>query len=597
MNRLGDLEIRIRDNYSFLSQYETLADLSDRPEEEARCQWMAKKYHVILRGLLKTYVKICERVREPPPEDIEQLAAEHIDYGGWQISESGQEEHSAIPFTTLPGARIARVEVSQMFRLADLLTRPESVKAQPFYLSIMGQGAMIHRVLGHGTGFELGGLGTLAPVITTSEQYDQFWRPALPTRRFATGRPLGFFPFQLSLTDRLEQLRFIPGSVLESAAQGGLTSIANTQISGRLRIYPPGIGIIQFGLTIEFREQIHIETVAGIAHNIEDLLFVDPTDLRKPCSNLFLEILDEVVQHLFTEDGYTSEDRRWLPPETTLSIRDDEGFLPSEHVDELAYLMQLAPGNHEPVQFLRNRVAKALTYRHWQQDQILFAAGQGVALFFVGATFAEGKKERRHRILEWLRETRELVSAALYAQQAFVEELEPLYSGRLLDASFLPKRDQAFGELFSLLSTMRLVMQSIASVGFHLEKHGCGALVDFAKELWTFNCPSRTSISDMMSYITSWLDAVQGQDDDVRLHELRLVVEDIGKITPPYDFRLDGNLMSLDTSAQEALEERLLSELAVAEVTLSKGHVADLGGVEKSLRAVAGIQQQLGIGV
>lgn len=596
MDRLDDLEKRIRDNYSLVFQNEIQADLSDRPEEKARCQWMSEKYRVVLRGLLKTYIRICERVRQPPPEDIEQLAAEHIDYGGWQISQAGQTDHPKIPFTTLSGARVVRVEVSQMFRLVDLLTRPDSVKAQQFYLSIIGQGATIHRILGHGAGFELGDLGLLVPVIYPSEQYDAFWRPALPVRRFAADRTLGFFPFQLSLTNRLEQLNLIPGSVLESAAEGSLASIANTQISGRLRIYPPGTGVIQLGLTIEFREQIHIETIAMIAHNIEDLLFVDPTGLRKPCSNLFLEILDEVVQNLFKDEGYTSEDRRWLPPETTFSIRDDEGFHPSEHVDELAYLMQLAPGNHEPVQFLRARVAKTLVSGHWQQDQVLFAAGQGVALFFVGATFAEGKKQRRHRILEWLRETRELVSAALYAQEAFMEELEPLYLGRLLDASFLPQKGQPFGELFGLLTTLRMVLQSITSIRFHLERHGCGALVDFAKELWRFNCPNRrTSISDIMSYIGKWLDLVQGQDDDVRLSQLRLLVEDINKITPPYDFRWDGSLMPLDTSVQEALEDRLLAELARAELTLSKGRVADPTGLERALRRVTSIQQQLGI--
>ena len=88
-----------------------------------------------------------------------------------------------------------------------------------------------------------------------------------------------------------------------------------------------------------------------------------------------------------------------------------------------------------------------------------------------------------------------------------MEELEPLYLSRLLDNSFLPKKGPAFGELFSLLSTMRLVMQSIISIKFHLEKHGCGALVDFAKEIWTFNCPSRGRVSpEMMSYINNWLD-------------------------------------------------------------------------------------------
>ncbi len=37
----------------------------------------------------------------------------------------------------------------------------------------------------------------------------------------------------------------------------------------------------------------------------------------------------------------------WTLPVTTFSIRDDHGLAPTECVDDLAYLMSMAPGNHE----------------------------------------------------------------------------------------------------------------------------------------------------------------------------------------------------------------------------------------------------------
>ena len=118
-----------------------------------------------------------------------------------------------------------------MFRIADLLTRPESVRARKFYSSITKVNKL-RRTLKEGKSFALGDLGKLRPVTSKSGEYQKFWLPAIPDLRLPTAQPLCFIPYELNLTQQLRQFR----SDFESTLVSNSDTIRNSQIHGRLRI-------------------------------------------------------------------------------------------------------------------------------------------------------------------------------------------------------------------------------------------------------------------------------------------------------------------------------------------------------------------------
>lgn len=227
------------------------------------------------------YLHLCERLAVSPETDI----VEAMNMLTAKADSGRQERHLLAPseiYTSLEGSRIIRLGVSQMFRMGDLLTRPESVKAKRFYEVVTNIGKM-RRMLNRPKtkGFPLGTLGRLRPVVSSTDTYDQFWKLGLPDPRVPGSSPLCFVPYELSLSEHLQNLRSEFDSVLDSVLLTDSTSIQNVQISGRLRIYPAGIGVVRLGLTLEFKTAVHIEVAAQIAHNVEQLLFVDPVGLKK----------------------------------------------------------------------------------------------------------------------------------------------------------------------------------------------------------------------------------------------------------------------------------------------------------------------------
>jgi hypothetical protein len=381
--------------------------------------------------------------------------------------------------------------------------------------------------------------------------------------------------------------------VLKAALPAGSPSIVNSQISGRLRIYPPGTGVIDLRITLEFKEAIHIETVAQIARNIEELIFIDPTGLEQPYHRLMLEIVEEVTRSLFKREAIPPEERRWLPPTTTFVLH-DHGFMPEGEIEKLAYLLSLAPANQEDLKYLERRVAKAVQLPQWQRDRIFAVVAQGVGLFFVADSFAKGRQNKKENLQEWLSETHELVSAAAYAQLAFAEEVERLYSQRLLNQTWL-ESDDKFNYLLSLLRTMRQVMQAIVSIRSHLQRQGAGVLMTLAKDIWAYSNPvDSAKFREGLTYIAGWLGRSEMKTFSERIMSLQEPLTDIREIKPPFSLSRDYSSQQPASSFQESIERRLLHELQEIEQIFRGGKAPDLEQIPDRFDVITQLRKQLG---
>ncbi|HKQ52332.1 MAG TPA: serine protease [Pyrinomonadaceae bacterium] len=573
------LEARIRGSYQLFCNF---------AEENADSAWEGKdKYGEVIKCYLQIYFLLCRRQRlTPDPEIVNISEGFEVDYSGG-LDALVQTTASNI-YTNLPSPRII-VGVSQMFRIADLLTRPESVKARKFYSAITNINKM-RRTLNKRRSFDLGQLGSLRPVVVKSEEHKHFWRLGLPDLRVPTSQPLCFVPYELNLTERLKRLRSEFGSVFESTLVNTSDTIKNSQINGRLRIYPPGIGIISLRLDLEFKQEIHVEVVARIAHNIEELLFVDPLGLRQPYSDLMLDIINQLIKKLFVREGYDFEDRRWRPPMTTYRFPDARGLVPEKIIDELAWLMSLAPANFEELQYLRNRIERALTKSHWKDERVLAVAGDEVALFFVDDKPGKLSKSRRNKFPLWLSETHEIISAAAYAEQAFAEEIDKIFNHRILDDTWLPQAKGDFAYLKSLLETMLQVLRAISSIstaGGHLHRQGSGILMAFAKDVWKYGNPvNRPAMVKGMNYIADWLDEAHARRPHKDLAALRHVVSSIQSICPSLVSHSHPASRAGIFSEQEQFEQHWLDQLEEIEKILMKADSQD--------RTMQKLRKQLG---
>jgi TIR domain len=566
-----------------LSSSETAGDSSSPSKDD---------YGKIAEYYLATYLHLCKRLNLSPEKDIVEAMSLLRTSAGFE-----QPERSIQPvevYTSLEGSRIIRLGISQMFRMVDLLTRPESVKAKRFYEAVTKIEKM-RRMLNPGAkGIPLGALGNLRPVVSSMDAYDQFWKSGLPDPRLPGSSPLCFVPYELSLSEQLQDLRSELDSVLDSALLTDSTSIQNVQVSGRLRIYPAGIGVVNLSITLDFRTAVHIEIAAQIAHNVEALLFVDPVGLRKPYHRLMLEIIDQVIEHVFKKEGLPFAERRWLPPLTSYSLRNDRGLTLERNTTRLAYLMSLAPGNREDLQYLVERIQRALRSRNWTREGIMAVAGQSVALFFIRDVFAKGNKRKRDELQNWLIETHELVSAASYAQQAFAEQIQKLCAERLLNDSWLTQDAQNY--LCSLLETMRQVMQAIASVRSHLKDQGAGVLMPFSSDLWTYNHPvDKQPLQESLEYIAAWLTESKDKLPYEMFSKLERIVRDIELISPPFATSRVALVSKPSSPLQEELEFQLLSELQVIESLLKRNTTQSSPELAARFQIVEELRQQLGI--
>ena len=546
------------------------------------------------------YTSLCNKHNLEPSKSILNLLLKKVN-----LHETQEKEESSLLTSfqeTLQGSKRIKITVSQMFKMADLLTQPETVKARKIY-DVFTNIHRMRRAFSKRKSFDLGALGSLKPVITISDKYDNFWQQGLPDFRFADQNTLHFTPLELSLTELFKKLQlhleYISEiSLMESLSKMSTSSILNKQLSGRLHIYPPGIGVIRLAITLEFKEAVYIEVVSQIARDIEELLFTNADGLEEPYETILLDIINQVTDKLFTKKAYSFEDRRWRPPITSYVIYDTNDFKPEENINELTHLIALAPGNHEDRRYLRNRIEKALSLPRWQKENVLALSGQEAALFFVPYLSARGKKKRK-QLLQWLDETCEIVYAAAYAQQAYLDEIEKITLRRLLDDSWFPNQPNAkkkFDYLYGLLTTMHRTMQAVMAIRSHLERLGPSILKDFAEGLWAFSNPVNTkSFKEGLSYIQDWANKSLKNINNKRLIRLESILEDMLNFPPPFKSQKDGYSKAVDPQVQEQLEKELLAQLWNLDRLLKTSGESQIEEIDQISKNIFELKKQLGL--
>jgi hypothetical protein len=577
-SRFAVIERRIADAQQLREEYESRLAETDRPEELLRFKRKIKDCERLLREFLEAFLRMCTRLGRPVPERVNELAAELLGEaapGPAPKPELPPEATPAEPASSvLPGVRVVQISISQLFRMADLLTVPDSVKARDFLATILSPDAM-RRAINRRKAFQLGSLGSMRPVAVRADPYGRFWAGGVPDLRLPGASPLSFLPFELSLSSRLAKLGVASGSPLEEALEvpGGL--IENRQVEGRLRIYPPGTGVIQLSVTLGFRDAVDIDAVGRVAQNLEDLLFVDPGGHGMPVHELFIDIIDQVAKSLFLD---AAGERRWQPPHTVFSFRDTAGFDPEPWTGALARLMALAPGNEERTGFLDTRLRAALGSAHWRQERTLAVAGQGVALLLA----ALEPKEKRLWRLSLLAETRELVSAAAYAEQAFIEDLDRIVGQSRLDATWLPGHDgDRFAYLSRFLDTMRQMMQAAASIRSHLQSQPVRLLFAFARDVWNYGSPIQpTLLRDCLRQLAEWYRRMGGVEPPREISDLQSIVESLSAIESLFPY-------------PDEQEDRLFDKFGQIYDTLREEVSAD--EVERGFREAGRLSQRLGL--
>jgi hypothetical protein len=549
MGRKTDLEGEIEQAYALLREHEEIVQTSERPEERLRSEKRIERCRAVLRESLRAYLRVCRRLGEAPERALAELAADLLD----RPAERGSRDPrlpDPPPATLLPGSRVVQVGISQLFRIADILTLPKSVRAQAYYRTITEPAAM-RRTLSRKRSFAVGTLGALRPVAGIGGA-DDFWGPGVPDFRHPAALALCFIPFELPLEDRLASLDPLRESRLDDALADPEGRIENRQMNGRLRIYPPGVGVIHLAVTLTFKEAVEVGTLSRIAQNLESLLFVDPTGRERPCEQLFLEVIEQVVRFLFhRQEGDALEDRRWHPPHLRFSFRDGgalaEGGSEPE-IQALADLMSRAPGNEEGLDEVAERLRAALRSPHWRHSRILAAAGQRVSLIAVGS-------ERRGRLLSWLAESAELVSAATFAELALCEDLATLAAARRLDASWRPGAGESFAYLLGLCESLRQVKQASASIPQHLIRRGSGVLMAFARDVWrSGRTTAHVPLDEALAYLAEWVEEARSGGAEPELARLAVVVEELRRMRRLFAGELSPGL-------QEGREKDLLDRL------------------------------------
>ncbi|MDQ2975485.1 MAG: serine protease [Acidobacteriota bacterium] len=581
--------------YRIKKAYATLGDsATDSKTDESSSEILEAKYAEGIKLYLKIYFLLCERIHQSPNPEIIKIKPHFPEITIEETRQSLQSEAGPRIYTNLPGRRVT-IGVSQMFRIADLLTRPESVRAREFYEAITNANKMRRSLRGRKK-FKLGALGSLRPVTNKPNDYDSFWNPAIPDFSSPAVQPLAFIPYELSLMKQLQNSHLGTGDESTINRVTVSATIQNYQINGRLRIYPPGIGVISLSLALEFKDGVPIELVAQIAHNIEQVLFVGPGD-AKPYDVIMLKIINRVIDNLFNDEGFDYSHRHWSPPVTTFSFPDSEGFVPEDRLSELAYLMSLAPANRGDLPYLEGRIRQALRTPRWKQEGILAVASEGVALFFVDDRGNKMLKRRRNSFRLWLTETHELISAAAYAQQAFAEEIGKLYIGLILDKLWLPQNGERFKYLKSLLETMQQVMRAINSIGGpngHLRNQGAGALTTFARDVWTYSNPvDRAALENGIAYISDWVDKyAENPPGDVS--SLRPVVDAIRRMSPPFSEAADRSQTKNANPQNQELETGILEMFTELE-EMSKKYEPDELAESQYQRVMQDLRKELGL--
>jgi len=425
----------------------------------------------------------------------------------------------------LLGSHTIQIFISQHFRIADLLIYPESVRSHGFAEVIRDMNKM-WRAVNKRKEFKLGELGSIRPVATIDDRYDNFRKKGVSNFRSATEQQLWFMPFGLDLTEYFMAQEYDTHSMLNEILGEAKTTIDNQQVSCRLRIYPPGVGVVRIGITLRFKQAIIIDSVSRIVQDLEDAFFVNPKGDQRAFADVLVKIIDEVSETLFRDQQTTGVARRWRPPETTYCIRDDDKFLPEQNVKGMARLMSLVPENEEETDSLERRLAAAITSAHWRQNRVLAVSGDKVSLLYLEKGSTDIGKRKQEKLMQSLLETAEVVSAGSYSERALVEELATLYEKRLLEEKWPGWRGEKIDFISRLLHTLKLVLLAIASARADLRKLGSGVLMRFATEIW-WQSHTGTSVDlrNGLSYVEDWIRQQKIERADARgeamLHDLR----------------------------------------------------------------------------
>ena len=431
----------------------------------------------------------------------------------------------------IEGIENIRISISQIFKLADFLIYPSSVRAKKLNAAFNDVNKM-RRVLNNRTEFPVGTLGSLRPVTYTTS-CNSFWRALKPDFRDPNASAIGFLPFELSLTN-LFGIETLSGAFVDGALQG-LKSVLNAQVSARLRVYPPGVGVIRLNLSLTFRGSVDLALVTRIARSIKDVLFVHVDGSRRPYEDILVNFIEQVTETLFAEQSLSLDQRRWDPPNLMYGLSSKKACDLNRYVHSLSHLMHTAPGNAEASDSIEGRIRQRIEGAHWQNDHFFALGGQRISILFLDRRFASGNNARREWMSESLSETGELIAAGAYAEKSFAEEIEEIASARKLDEGWYPDQDGRFEHLRHLLTLMRKIFQATASLRIQLQNHGAGVLMPFAKDLWQYDTPLELAdMQEQLGYIASWAGEAFSRTGDTRVLALQSVALECGKIQRPF---------------------------------------------------------------
>lgn len=491
--------------------------------------------------------------------------------------------------TTIPGVRIAKLVVSQVFRIHDLLVAPpENIRPTRVLENALDANAL-RRTLNRNATLELPGLGTLRSVRTTQFELRDFWARATPELKIGTEAPICFVPFEMTPLPMLEGFRPDLESVMEKtlleAAGSARKRIENVQVDSRLRLYSPGVGVVRIGMTITFAEVVYVEVVARIAREIETLLLVKDPHEEKNVNALLDDAVAALIAALFVED--TVPERRWRPPDVSFVLYDD-GVEPAANVSALAHLVTLAPGNVEGLDSVERRLSRVLATNEWTNNGLLaFAAHRG-ALLLGSRQGGRGVAAGRKNTIAMLLELQEVIASAAYVQQLFEEKLLEITEGGRLDATWgVPGENLA--HLLRLLRAMKGALQAVKGLKLQLDQHIAGVTQPFAKQLWAlrYRAPS-VPLDEQLKIVSAWIDEQKAVGD--ALLEVAALADQIGSFTLP--FRSPRNVAR--DPRDDELETALLQNLDELESLVGTDD-GDVARVQNLVAGTVNIKARLGL--
>jgi hypothetical protein len=375
----------------------------------------------------------------------------------------------------------------------------------------------------------------LKPIVGSTEKYDRFWSVGLAFNR-PEDQQIYFVPFELSLANARDfaALRYDPLSILDSPS--GDVGLLNSQASGRIRLYPHGVGVIRLKLTLTFESAINLQMVARFVRMVEDVYFLGPEDVPVRFGTVLLTTVDSILEVLFGDDGPTTADVCWQPPTTTFNITQSETGDEPQLLSKLAHLMSRAPGNSEAENVLQARLERIALTNDWANGGVLGAGGEGVSLSYVGHNANSVAKERANRFQSWMAEMFELIRVASYCQEAFEQEINDIARMRLLDATWLPgAQNGKFEMLGRLIEEMRQVKRAISLIPKHLRQHGPGVVMNCARMAWLQATTPNSSTVLAFQYIVGWLEENSSRLPPSASAAVINQIEDIKNIAPPFD--------------------------------------------------------------